>query len=105
MVKKKLAQEGYDLLVKKFDNRDQLFELLERHFEEYGYIPHKFLPDWNTYQTDKRRWRDIPGMNKKLWKIAKKMAKNIGNSPGKKRRLAEEYLDKQLKKLNARVGK
>lgn len=98
---KKLINEAYKELVKKFDARDKLYELLERQFKKNGNIPPKYLPDWNTYQKDKRKWRDIPGMNKKLLKLAKKMVKNAGLFPEKKLEMSQAYLDKQLKKMRS----
>lgn len=100
---KQLIKQAYNELVKKFDSRDRLYVLLERCYEKYGHIEPKYLPDWNKYQQDKRKWRDIPGMNKKLWKIAKKMAKNTGLLPGKKLKMSQDYLDKQLKKMKKRA--
>jgi hypothetical protein len=99
---KQLTKEAYAELVKKYDARDKLYELLEKHFVKYGYTLPKYLPDWNKYQQDKRKWRDIPGLNKRLWKIAKKMAKNVGLKPGQKLKMSQDYLDKQLKKMNNR---
>lgn len=101
----KLVKESYDLLEKKFDARDWLYELLELYFNKYGNIPSKHLASWNTYQQDKKKWRDIPGMKKKLWKIAKLNAKIMLKSKDQKDKMAEAYLDKQLKKINRRVAK
>ena len=100
----KLVQSSYDLLEKKFDARDRLYELLELYFNKYGNIPQEHLASWNTYQQDKRKWRDIPGMKKKLWKVAKKNANNMLKSKDQKDKMAEAYLDKQLKKMNRRVA-
>lgn len=89
----------YKELEKKFDARDRLYELLERHFQKYGNIPADHVPAWNKYQEDKRKWRDIPGMKKRLMKIAKINARNQQLTPAQKQKKSAEYLDKQLKRM------
>lgn len=89
----------YKVLCDKFDKRDEFYTLLQIAFDKYGSIPPKYLADWNAYQRDKRKWRDIPVMVKTLKRIARKNARNQLRTSGKKAEMARGYLDKQLKKM------
>jgi len=99
MRNRKRVKEIYDGLVEKFEARDRLHRLLERHYKEYGNIPKKYIAAWNQYQEDKRPWREIKGLEKKLWRTARIMEKNERyNMENRKNKKADKKLNKLLKK-------
>jgi len=98
---KERVKEIYVELEKKFDARDRVYELLERHYKKYGNIPKKYIADWNQYQTDKRSWREIPGVKKKLWRTARRMEKNERyDKSNRKSKKEDKYLKKNIKLLD-----
>ncbi len=77
-------QKAKNQITRKMDARQKLYELLQKFFDNHGFIPTKYLPDWNAYQTDKRPWKLIPGVERRLKKAARKMARNaVRKSKGK----------------------
>ena len=92
-VKQNLAE-----LEKKFDARDRLFDLLQGYYNQFHCVPSKYLKDWNIYQQDKRKWRDIPGLKRKLKKIAKLNARNQMKSQARLAKMAKIFSEKQIKK-------
>lgn len=69
-------QKAKNEITAKMDARDKLYDLLQKFFDNHGFIPTKYLPDWNAYQADKRPWRLVPGVKRRLEKAARKMARN-----------------------------
>ena len=63
-------------ITRKMDARQKLYDLLQKFFDGHGFIPTKYLPDWNAYQNDKRHWKLVPGVARRLKKAARKMARN-----------------------------
>lgn len=74
----KLAQQQFNALVEVMDKRDNFFIELRRFKERHGYIPPKYQSDYHRWEkSGGNLWREEKGVEKKLWKSAKKMAKNI----------------------------
>ncbi len=69
-------QDAKNQITRKMDARQKLYDLLQKFFDNHGFIPKKYLPDWNAYQADKRNWRLVPGVDRRLKKAARKMARN-----------------------------
>lgn len=63
------------VFVRQMDARQNLYTKLQSFFDQHGYVPIKYLPDWNAYQKDKRPWRVIPGVQRRIEKAAKKAAR------------------------------
>jgi len=61
---------------RQMDGRQHLFTKLQSFFDRHGYVPVKYLADWNAYQKDTRHWRKIPGIERRIVKAAKKAARN-----------------------------
>ena len=69
-------QDAKNQITRKMDARQKLYDLLQKFFDNHGFIPTKYLPDWNAYQNDKRHWKLVPGVERRLKKAARKMARN-----------------------------
>lgn len=72
----KSYEQELKILESKMDYRDDFYKILQSYFDKHRHIPKKYMAAWNEYQKDTRPWREIPGIQKKLIKAAKKMARN-----------------------------
>ncbi len=77
-------QDAKNQVTRKMDARQKLYELLQKFFDNHGFVPTKYLPEWNAYQADKRPWKLVPGVERRLRKAARKIARNaVRKSKGK----------------------
>jgi hypothetical protein len=99
--KRKRYAEILAQIEERMDARDEFHMLLQRHFDKCGHVPRQFIPAWNTYQRDKRPWRHVPKIRRRLRQAARLMLRNELSKQSRKDKRAENYLNKQLRKMRS----